>query len=189
MTNSTAWNIDMIKVKETGLEGLLLLEPTVYKDPRGHFFESYHKERLEAYGINCDFVQDNQSHSSFGVIRGLHYQKPPYAQTKLVRVSDGVIFDVAVDVRPESSTYGLWFGVELSADNFMQLLIPGGFAHGFAVLSDHATVLYKCNQYYHPESEAGIRFDDPDLQIDWTIDPEKAIISEKDRTLPYFKQL
>jgi dTDP-4-dehydrorhamnose 3,5-epimerase len=123
------------------------------------------------------------------VIRGLHFQKEPYAQAKLVRVSEGAIYDVAVDIRPNSSTYGLWFGVELSAENFIQLMIPGGFAHGFTVLSDHAIVQYKCDQYYHPESESGIRFDDPDLMIDWKIDLEKAIVSEKDAKLPYFKQL
>jgi dTDP-4-dehydrorhamnose 3,5-epimerase len=179
----------MMKIIETGFEGLLLIEPKVFKDPRGYFLESYHKERIALNGINCEFIQDNQSRSSLGVIRGLHYQKEPYAQTKLVRVTEGAIFDVAVDIRPGSSTFGRWFGTELSEDNFLQLLIPAGFAHGLAVLSDHATVLYKCDQYYHPQSEAGIRFDDPDLHIDWKIDPEKVIVSDKDRMLPYFKQL
>ena len=123
------------------------------------------------------------------MIRGLHYQKEPYAQAKLVRVTDGSIFDVAVDIRPGSPTFGRWFGVEISADNCLQLFIPAGFAHGFSVISDHATVQYKCDQYYHPESESGIRFDDPDLQIDWKIDPENMIVSEKDSILPYLKQL
>ena len=176
-------------VKETGIEGLLVLEPRVFKDPRGFFYESYHKEELSKYGIDCEFIQDNQSRSSYGVIRGLHYQEEPHAQVKLVRVTEGAIFDVAVDIRPGSPTYGKWFGIELSAANFLQLMIPGGFAHGLSVLSERASVLYKCDQYYHPESESGIRFDDPDLMIDWKIDPEKAIISEKDRILPYFKQL
>ena len=176
-------------VKETGIEGLLVLEPRVFKDPRGFFYESYKKEELSKQGINYTFIQDNQSRSSYGVIRGLHYQEEPHAQVKLVRVTEGAIFDVAVDIRPGSTTYGKWFGIELSTENFLQLMIPGGFAHGFSVLSDRASVLYKCDQYYHPESESGIRFDDPDLQIDWKIDPEKAIISEKDRILPYFKQL
>ena len=176
-------------VKETGIEGLLILEPRVFKDPRGFFYESYHKEEFSRHGVEYEFIQDNQSRSSFGVIRGLHFQKEPYAQVKLVRVTEGAIFDVAVDIRPGSPSYGQWFGIELSAENFLQLMIPGGFAHGLSILSDQATVQYKCDQYYRPESESGIRFDDPDLQIDWRIDPEKAVISEKDRILPYLKQL
>jgi len=176
-------------VKETGIEGLLILEPKVFKDPRGYFLESYHKTDLSHHGIEYNFIQDNQSRSGYGVIRGLHYQKGPHAQAKLVRVTEGAVFDVAVDIRPGSPTYGRWYGLELSAENFLQLMIPGGFAHGMAVLTERATVLYKCDQYYHPESESGIRFNDPDLQIDWKIDPEKAIISEKDRLLPYLKQL
>mgnify|MGYP001828909682 CR=1 FL=1 len=174
-------------VKETGIEGLLILEPKVFKDPRGYFFESYRKEQLDKAGLAYDFIQDNQSRSSQGVIRGLHFQKAPYEQAKLVRVNHGAIFDVAVDIRTDSPTFGSWFGLELSADNHLQILIPGGFAHGFAVLSDFAIVQYKCDQYYHPESESGIRFDDPDLAIDWKIDPENVIISEKDRILPFFK--
>lgn len=176
-------------VKETGIEGLLLLEPRVFKDSRGYFFESFHQERLKQEGLDYHFIQDNQSRSAYGVIRGLHYQKEPHAQAKLVRVMEGVVFDVAVDIRPGSPTYGNWYGVELSADNFLQLIIPGGFAHGFSVLSERATLFYKCDQYYHPESESGIRFDDPDLKIDWRVDPEKVKISEKDRVLPYFRQL
>jgi dTDP-4-dehydrorhamnose 3,5-epimerase len=176
-------------IKETGIKGLLVLEPRVFKDPRGYFFESYNRKHLEEAGMSYHFIQDNQSRSSYGVLRGLHFQRDPHSQAKLVRVILGSIYDVAVDIRPGSPSYGKWFGVELSADNFLQLMIPAGFAHGFSVLSDHAVVQYKCDQYYHPESEAGIRFDDPDLAIDWKIDPEKAIISEKDRMLPYFKQL
>jgi dTDP-4-dehydrorhamnose 3,5-epimerase len=176
-------------VKETGIEGLLILEPKVFKDRRGFFYESYHKEEFSRHDIGYEFIQDNQSRSSIGVIRGLHFQKEPYAQAKLVRVTEGAIFDVVVDIRPGSPSYGLWFGIELSAENFLQLMIPGGFAHGLSILSDQATVQYKCDQYYRPESESGIRFDDPDLQIDWRIDPEKAVISEKDRILPYLKQL
>ncbi len=181
--------ISSMKVKETGIEGLVVLEPRVFKDPRGYFFESFHKKELSLHGIDYDFIQDNQSRSSHGVIRGLHYQKEPYAQAKLVRVTEGAIFDVAVDIRPDSPTYGKWFGIELRADNFLQLMIPAGFAHGLSVLSDRASVLYKCDQYYNPESESGIRFDDPDLQIDWKIDPGNAVISEKDRILPFFNQL
>ena len=176
-------------VKETDIEGLLILEPRVFKDPRGFFYESYHKEELARNGIEYEFIQDNQSRSSYGVIRGLHFQEEPHAQAKLVHVTEGAVYDVAVDIRSGSPSYGSWFGIELSAENFLQLLIPGGFAHGLAVLSEKATVQYKCDQYYHPESESGIRFDDPDLLIDWRIDPEKAVISEKDRILPYFKQL
>lgn len=166
----------------------MILEPRVFQDSRGYFFESYHKEALKKHGLDQEFIQDNQSRSAHGVIRGLHYQLAPHAQTKLVRVTEGSIFDVAVDLRQDSPTFGRWFGVELSADNFLQLLIPKGFAHGFSVLSDHATLYYKCDHYYHPQSESGVRFDDPDLEIDWRIDPAKAIISDKDWSLPYLKQ-
>jgi dTDP-4-dehydrorhamnose 3,5-epimerase len=176
-------------VKETGFEGLLVLEPKVFKDSRGFFFESYSRKRMEEHGIPYDFIQDNQSHSSHGIIRGLHFQKAPHEQAKLVWVIAGSVFDVAVDLRPSSPTYGNWYGIELSAENFLQLLIPGGFAHGFSVLSDHAIVQYKCDQYYQPESESGIRFDDPDLGIDWRIEANKIQVSEKDSVLPYLKQL
>ena len=176
-------------VQETGIEGLLVMEPRVFEDSRGYFFESYQQTELARHGMNYTFIQDNQSRSGYGVIRGLHYQKEPHAQAKLVRVTEGAVFDVAVDIRPGSPTFGLWFGIELSADNFLQLMIPGGFAHGLSVLTEHATVLYKCDQYYHPQSESGIRFDDPDLRIDWKIEPDRMVISEKDRNLPYFKQL
>ena len=176
-------------VKETGIGGLLILEPKVYKDSRGYFFESHHRDRLVEAGIDHAFIQDNESRSVHGVLRGLHFQKEPHAQTKLVRVIVGRIYDVAVDIRPGSPTYGRWFGLELSEENHLQIVIPAGFAHGFSVLSEHAIVHYKCDAYYHPESEAGIRFDDPDLGIDWKIDPAKAIISEKDSKLPYLKQL
>ncbi len=178
-----------MQVRDTGIEGLLVLEPRVFQDSRGYFFESYHRDLLKDHGIDLDFIQDNQSRSTQGVIRGLHFQIEPHAQTKLVRVTEGSIYDVAVDLRRESPSFGQWYGLELSADNFLQLLIPKGFAHGFSVLSDHATLYYKCDDYYHPQSELGIRFDDPDFGIDWKIDPGKAIISEKDRSLPYMKQL
>ena len=178
-----------MKVKETDIEGLLVVEPRIFQDPRGYFYESYHQEQLEQHGQKYTFVQDNQSRSVYGVIRGLHYQKKPHAQAKLVRVTEGAILDVALDIRPGSPSYGQWFAIELSAENFLQLLIPEGFAHGFSVLSNHATLQYKCTQYYHPESEAGIRYDDPDLKINWKVDPEKAIVSDKDRMLPYLKQL
>ncbi|HZH00201.1 MAG TPA: dTDP-4-dehydrorhamnose 3,5-epimerase, partial [Flavisolibacter sp.] len=137
--------------------------------------------------ITCAFVQDNQSLSSYGVIRGLHYQAEPFAQAKLVRVLEGVILDVAVDIRKNSPTYGKSFSIELSAENKKQLFIPHGFAHGFSVLSENATVLYKCDQFYNKESEKGIRFDDPVLNIDWKMDAANAIVSEKDLILPLFK--
>lgn len=175
-------------IRETGIEGLLIIEPKVYRDERGYFLESYHQERLNALGISHQFIQDNQSRSVQDVIRGLHFQKQPYAQTKLVRVTEGTIYDVAVDLREGSDTYGSWFGIELSINNHLQLLIPKGFAHGFSVLSEHATILYKCDTNYHPESESGIRFDDPELKIDWKVDLAKAIISEKDKVLPYLKE-
>jgi dTDP-4-dehydrorhamnose 3,5-epimerase len=178
-----------MRTKETGIEGLLIIEPEVYSDQRGYFFECYHAEKLSQLGISHTFVQDNQSRSVKGVIRGLHFQREPYAQTKLIRVTEGCVYDVAVDIRSGSRTFGKWFGIELSTENHLQLLIPKGFAHGFSVLSPHATILYKCDNYYHPESESGIRYDDPDLQIDWKVDEASAIVSEKDRDLPYLKNL
>ena len=178
-----------MKVKKTGIEGLLVIEPKVFEDSRGYFFESYRKDGLENEGVQCEFIQDNQSRSSYGVIRGLHYQKEPHAQTKLIRVTDGSIFDVAVDIRPASPTFGQWFGLEISAENHLQLLIPKGFAHGFSVLSQQVTVFYKCDAYYHPESESGIRYNDPNLKIDWQIKLKSAVISEKDMQLPFLKDL
>lgn len=178
-----------MKISETGIEGLTIIEPRVIKDERGYFFESYHRETLETMGIHQTFIQDNQSRSVEGVIRGLHYQKEPHAQAKLVRVTEGKIFDVAVDIRKGSPTYGKWFGAELSEQNQLQLLIPRGFAHGFSVLSPFATIFYKCDAYYHPPSDSGIRFNDPDLQIDWKVDTASALISEKDRGLPYLKDI
>jgi dTDP-4-dehydrorhamnose 3,5-epimerase len=178
-----------MKIHPTELEGLWILEPQVFTDPRGYFFESFHRQKLLDHGIDYSFNQDNESRSSFGVIRGLHYQKEPWAQTKLIRVIEGVVFDVAVDIRPGSPSYGQWYGLELSADNHLQLLVPAGFAHGFSVLSDVATVLYKCDNYYHPASEAGIHFKDPDLNIDWKLELDKAVVSEKDRVLPFLKDI
>lgn len=180
---------NLMQISKTDIEGLLILEPKVFQDTRGYFFESFHKQKLRDYGIEYRFNQDNQSRSAFGVIRGLHYQKEPWAQTKLIRVIEGEIFDVAVDIRPGSPTFGKWYGLEISARNHLQLLVPAGFAHGFSVLSDFATVLYKCDAYYHPASESGIHIEDPDLQIDWKLDPNKAVISEKDRVLPYLKDI
>ena len=178
-----------MEISKTTIEGLNVLKPRIFKDSRGYFSEIYHRSKLRELGITYDFLQDNQSRSTYGVIRGLHFQKAPHAQTKLVRVLEGAIYDVAVDIRPGSSTYGQWFGIELSAENHLQLLVPGGFAHGFSVLSDSATVFYKCDAYYHPQSESGIRYNDPDLKIDWKLDMDRAVISEKDKELSYIKDI
>jgi len=171
---------------QTPIRDLLVFEPKIFEDSRGHFFESYNLKTFQAEGINIDFVQDNQSSSNYGVIRGLHYQLNPYAQVKLIRVLAGSILDVAVDIRKGSPTFGKSFSVELSAENKKQLFIPSGFAHGFSVLSEQAEVLYKCNSFYNKESEAGILYNDPSLNIDWKTPAGKEIISEKDLGLPLF---
>jgi len=173
----------------TEIPGLLIFEPKVFEDSRGYFFESYNEKIFEQQGIHTRFVQDNQSSSSYGVIRGLHYQLNPHAQIKLVRVLAGTILDVAVDVRNGSPTYGRHFSIELSAANKRQLLVPIGFAHGFSVLSEQAEVLYKCDGFYNKESEGGFRFDDPALNIDWQIPHDKAVISDKDRILPFLESV
>jgi len=169
---------------KTEFPGLIIIEPTVFKDSRGYFFESYNENNFKAEGIDIRFVQDNQSKSSYGVIRGLHYQLNPHAQTKLVRVLSGKILDLAVDIRQGSPTYGKAFSIELSAENNKQLLIPKGFAHGFSVLSETAEVMYKCDVFYNKESEAGIAFNDTELNIDWKIPADKAVVSDKDLILP-----
>lgn len=169
---------------ETGIPDLLIYEPKVHGDHRGYFFESYNAYTFREAGVKIDFVQDNQARSSYGVLRGLHYQLNPHAQTKLIRVLEGVIIDAAVDIRKGSPTYGHSFAIELSADNKRQLLVPQGFAHGYAVLSATAEVMYKVDNFYSKESEGGIIFNDPALQINWGIDLEKAIVSEKDLVLP-----
>jgi len=176
-----------MKVVSTGIPGLFVIEPKVFEDDRGYFFESYHEEKLRQQGIEIRFVQDNQSKSSYGVIRGLHYQQNPHAQTKLVRALEGVIYDVAVDIRKGSPTFGKWFGVELSAENKKQLLVPQGFAHGFSVLTPTAVVFYKCDNLYNPASEGGILYNDPSLNIDWKVKPGKAVLSEKDKIHPLLK--
>jgi len=173
--------------EETFIKDLVVLTPEVFEDARGYFFEGYNKNKFSAIGIDIDFVQDNQSFSQRGTLRGLHYQNPPYAQTKLVRVLQGEIMDVAVDLRKDSPTYGQHFGIKLTAENKKQLLVPQGFAHGFSVLSDTAVVLYKCDQFYNKASEGGIRFDDSTLNIDWGMDLKEAIVSEKDAVLPSFE--
>ncbi len=165
---------------ETGIAGLLVFEPKVFEDSRGHFFESYNTQTFLQQGIDTQFVQDNQSKSSYGVIRGLHFQNPPHAQAKLVRVLAGKILDVAVDIRKNSPTYGKTYAIELSAGNKKQLFIPAGFAHGFSVLSEIAEVMYKCDNYYNKESEGGIIYNDPSLNIDWQIPAGSEIVSDKD---------
>jgi dTDP-4-dehydrorhamnose 3,5-epimerase len=172
---------------KTDIPGLLVFEPKVFEDSRGYFFEAYNEEVFRKEGIDLRFVQDNQSKSSYGVIRGLHYQLPPHEQFKLVRVLQGSILDVAVDIRKGSPTFGKHFSMELSAENKIQLLIPPGFAHGFSVLSDTAVVFYKCDALYNQESEAGIRYNDPSLNIDWKIPAGKEIVSEKDLQQPVFE--
>jgi dTDP-4-dehydrorhamnose 3,5-epimerase len=175
-------------ITETHIPGLFLLEPKIFEDPRGYFFEAYNKAEMEKAGIRVNFVQDNQSKSDFGVIRGLHYQLNPKAQTKLVRVLEGTVYDVAADVRQGSPTFGNWYGIELSAENKKQLLIPRGFAHGFAVLSESAIVFYKCDEVYAPEYDAGIHYRDDELGIDWGIPGDKIKTSEKDSALPQFRK-
>lgn len=177
-----------MQVEETGIEGLLLIKPRIFQDERGYFFESYNDREMRKNGLHFSWVQDNQSKSAYGVIRGLHYQLEPYAQTKLVRVLKGSILDVAVDLRSGSPTYGKWKSMILSEDNYLQLLLPKGFAHGFSVLSDEAVVFYKCDQFYHPASDKGIRYDDPALDIDWQLPPDKIVVSEKDRNLPLLEE-
>ena len=177
-----------MKFTETEIPGLLIIEPDVFADSRGYFFESYNYGKMKEYGILTQFVQDNQSKSEYGVVRGLHYQVNPFAQAKLVRVIEGRIFDVAVDIRKGSSTYGKTLGIELNHENNIQLLIPKGCAHGFSVLSKNAIVFYKCDVFYNPAAERGIRYDDPDLCIDWHLKPEEIIVSKKDAALPFFRE-
>ena len=172
---------------KTDIPGLMVFEPKVFDDDRGYFFEAYNENTFTAASINIKFVQDNQAKSSYGVIRGLHYQLDPHAQTKLIRALSGNILDVAVDIRKGSPTYGKVFSIELSAANKKQLLVPKGFAHGYSVISETAEVFYKCDEFYHKETEGGIMYDDPQLNIDWQIPADKAIISEKDLKHPGIK--
>ncbi len=170
---------------ETGLKGCFILEPRIFSDDRGYFMESFNKTEFEkAVGTPVNFVQDNQSFSTKGVLRGLHYQIGAYAQAKLVRVLNGSVLDIAVDLRKKSPTFGQYLAVELSAENKIQLFIPKGFAHGFVVLSDAADFFYKCDNYYNKESEGGIFYADPSLAIDWKLPHDQLIVSEKDLVLP-----
>ena len=177
-----------MKISTTYIPGLLIIEPKVFEDSRGYFFESYNERLYRESGVSFSSVQDNESRSSKNVIRGLHYQLAPRAQTKLIRVLSGKIFDVAVDLRKGSPAYGKWWGIEVSSSNRLQLLIPKGCAHGFSVLSDHATVFYKTDQYYDQQSERGIVFSDGALNVDWKIDPGEAIVSQKDSNAPLFEE-
>lgn len=169
-----------MEVIKTEIDGVVIIEPRVFKDARGYFFESYSKREFDEKVRRVDFVQDNESMSTRGVMRGLHFQRPPYTQSKLVRCVKGRVLDVAVDIRKGSPTYGKHVAVELSEENHRQFFVPRGFAHGFAVLSDEAVFQYKCDNYYHPESEGGISIADESLGIDWQVEPVSAILSEKD---------
>lgn len=172
---------------QTDFPGLLIFEPTVYEDSRGYFFESYNQKTCRDANVNTVFVQDNQAKSVYGVIRGMHYQLNPHAQTKFIRALSGTILDAVVDLRKGSPTYGKHFAIELSAENKRQLYIPQGFAHGYSVLSETAEVFYKCDEFYNKETEAGIQFYDPALNIDWRIPADKQIISDKDKLHPTFE--
>ncbi|MFW5851826.1 MAG: dTDP-4-dehydrorhamnose 3,5-epimerase [Bacteroidota bacterium] len=176
-------------ITPTNISDVFIITPRIFKDERGYFFESYNKQKLELEHISYTFVQDNESKSSYGVIRGLHFQKPPHAQTKLLRVVQGAILDVAVDIRKKSPTFGQYVAVELTADNHKQFLIPAGFAHGFSVLSKTAIVQYKCTDYYHPETEGGLIYNDPAINIDWQIPIKNAIISSKDTQQPTLNEI
>jgi len=169
-----------MEFEKTEIDGVYILKPRLFKDARGYFFESYSKREFDAHVMETKFVQDNESCSSYGVVRGLHFQKPPYSQAKLVRCVRGRVLDVALDIREGSVTYGRHVAVELSADNGLQLFIPRGFAHGFAVLSDTAVFQYKCDNYYCKESEGGISVASPELGIEWPVDLKEAILSDKD---------
>lgn len=173
-----------MEIITTPIDGLLIIKPKVYEDPRGFFFESYNRDRYREAGIKLDFRQDNFSKSSYGVVRGLHYQLFPRGQAKLVAAVVGTVWDVAVDLRKGSPTFGQWYGVELSAENKTQFLIPQGFAHGFSVLSPNAVFSYKCDDYYSPAHERGIIYNDPTLNIDWKLPVADILVSEKDKTHP-----
>lgn len=174
-------DIIIMEVIKTEIEGVVIIEPRIFKDDRGYFYESFSQREFEEKVFRTTFVQDNQSKSSYGVVRGLHFQKPPYSQSKLVRCIKGAVLDVAVDIRKGSPTFGKYVAVELTEDNHRQFFVPRGFAHGFAVLSDEAVFQYKCDNFYNKESEGAVAWDDPELAIDWRIPVEKVLLSEKDK--------
>lgn len=169
-----------MNIIKTSIEGIVIIEPRLFKDERGYFFESFNQREFEEKICKTTFVQDNESKSGYGVIRGLHYQKPPFAQSKLVRVIKGAVLDVAVDIRKGSPTFGQHVAVELTEENHRQFFIPRGFAHGFSVLSEEVIFQYKCDEFYHPEAEGAIAWNDTELGIDWKIPRDKVILSEKD---------
>ncbi len=174
-----------MNIIKTAIEGVIIIEPRVFGDERGYFFESFNlKEFKEKTGLDVNFVQDNESKSSYSVVRGLHFQKPPFEQAKLVRVVKGSVFDVAVDIRIGSPTFGKYVACELTAENHRQMFIPRGFAHGFCVTSEEAIFQYKCDQYYHPEAEGAIKWDDETVGVVWPIPLDKAVLSEKDKNHP-----
>lgn len=177
-----------MKLISTPIPDLYILEPKVFEDARGYFFEAFNKKVFKDLGLDLDFIQDNESCSEYGVIRGLHFQLSPYAQSKLVRVISGKILDVALDLRKNSPTFGKHFSIELDSDEKKMLLIPRGFAHGFSVLSPKAIVVYKCDLLYNPDADRGILFNDSAIGIDWKVDPNKAIVSAKDRVHPTLKE-
>lgn len=176
-----------MEVIKTNIEGVIIVEPRIFKDGRGYFFESFSQREFEEKVCKTTFVQDNESKSSYGVLRGLHFQKPPFAQSKLVRVIKGAVLDVAVDIRKGSPTFGQYVSVELTGENHRQFFIPRGFAHGFSVLSEEVIFQYKCDNFYSPQSEGAIAWNDPDLNIDWRIPAEKVVLSEKDSKHPRLK--
>lgn len=176
-----------MEIIKTNIDGLIIIEPRIFKDARGYFFESFSAQEFGEKVSPTTFVQDNESFSCYGVVRGLHFQKPPFSQAKLVRVIQGAVLDVAVDLRKSSPTYGQHFAVELTGENHRQLFIPRGFAHGFSVLSDEVLFQYKCDNYYAPKSEGGILWNDPNLNIDWQIPSDRIILSDKDTKHPLFK--
>ena len=178
-----------MKFTKTSIEGLVIIEPRVFGDERGYFLESYNEKEFEQAICKVSFVQDNESKSSKGVLRGLHFQKPPFNQAKLVRCIEGRVLDVAVDIRKGSPTYGKHVAIELSGENKKQVFVPKGFAHGFSVLSKTAVITYKVDNRYAPESDSGIRYDDTELGIDWGLNQEEIQLSEKDKELPSFKDL
>ena len=178
-----------MEVIKTDIEGIFIIEPKVWGDNRGYFFESFNaREFAEKTGLNITFVQDNESKSHYGVLRGLHFQLPPYTQSKLVRVVKGRVLDIAVDIRKNSPTYGKWVSCELTEDNHRQFFVPKGMAHGFCVLSKEAVFQYKCDDFYHPEAEGGIAWDDPDIAVQWPIPAENISLSERDKNHPIFKE-
>lgn len=178
-----------MKIKETPLKDCYIIEPTVFEDERGYFYEKFNEKKFEELtGMNGHFVQDNISKSCYGVLRGLHLQKGDHAQAKLVSCLEGKVFDVAVDLRRNSQTFGKWFGIELTPENKLQLYVPRGFGHGFSVLSEKAIFAYKCDNFYHKEAEGSVIYNDPDLNIDWQLPQDKIILSEKDQLLPTFIQ-